>query len=178
MPCWIEHLCPCLKVHIFWEGHKFLQNLQRRFVLCIVVTFLWCIFCKILWLSQIMYELYFALLSKLSSKKSISESKLLYFCFSVYLFVCKYMTLSTLFAWWLDQSSSVNKRNTEGDRNFRFLFKSFKMNCVIFWSGNQQQASRLWQDNHIWWPIISLSCFKSLGLRAPAKLTYGKTQQF
>ena len=23
-----------IKVHIFWEGHKFLQNLHRRFVLC------------------------------------------------------------------------------------------------------------------------------------------------
>ena len=25
------------KVHIFWEGHKFLRNLHRRFVLCTVV---------------------------------------------------------------------------------------------------------------------------------------------
>ena len=23
-----------IKVHIFWDGHKFLQNLHRRFVLC------------------------------------------------------------------------------------------------------------------------------------------------
>ena len=24
----------CLKVHIFWEGHKILRNLHRKFVLC------------------------------------------------------------------------------------------------------------------------------------------------
>ena len=40
------------KVHIFWEGHKFLQNLHRRFVLCSNGQIYGGDFRKILWPSQ------------------------------------------------------------------------------------------------------------------------------
>ena len=45
------------KVHIFWEGHKLLRNLHRRFVLCGNGSNLRWRFRKIFWPSQNMWTL-------------------------------------------------------------------------------------------------------------------------
>ena len=61
-----------VKVHIFWEGHKILRNLHRRFDQC-------CKFCKSLWPSQYKWtlEVVFSLSSRL---QNFAKSLLSIFC--------------------------------------------------------------------------------------------------
>ena len=58
------------KVHIFWEGHKFLRNFHRRFVLCSNGSNLRWRFGKILWPSQNIWTLSIFFAKKTSTKNS------------------------------------------------------------------------------------------------------------
>ena len=58
------------KVHIFWEGHKILRNLRRRFVLCSASQIYSGDFAKFYGLLRI-YELYYILLHKMHHDTSV-----------------------------------------------------------------------------------------------------------
>ena len=80
---------PSIKVHIFWEGHKILQNLHRGFILC----------SKILWPSQNMWTLTFFVDISWFYKIATTEWILLHFANLTYLYnqhLCTNYTVKTI----------------------------------------------------------------------------------